>query len=448
MDWMNSLVDIVETDKQLRTTTSVALQLKHFILEPAKRLEIIGPILIVFDAVDESGDRDARTFLLKAMLADLSALPSNFRILVTSRPESDIEEQLGSNPHVWQKRMEDLPNTAQDIRLYIESQLSSIKKLNVKWPKDEWLDRLVDLAEGLFQWASTMCRFVKGDKKAGIDPVQQITSLFSPEYSARQLPALDKLYLQVLRQTFPTDNPVHAMKFRSVMAPILAAKQPLSVDSLKKLTRLASDDEALEHPIDLILRPLGALLRGVAETSSPVQPLHTSFRDFLRDDERSGEWYVDTSKEHDHFSAACLDTMQTCLRFNICDLETSYLANVDVLHLSSRIRQAIPPHLMYACHFWADHLFSSSLAPEILGQVKLFMTTHFLHWLEAMSLMAAIPNANVALLMLRDISEVRCQQFRSGHALILSTAADGHRNGPFYCRCKQIHQYLFGADCP
>jgi TorA maturation chaperone TorD len=102
--------------------------------------------------------------------------------------------------------------------------------------------------------------------------------------------------------------------------------------------------------------------------------------------------------------------MQECLRFNICDLQTSHLANADVPDLSSRIQQAIPDHLSYACLFWADHLLASSLASEILSALKLFIKTHFLHWLEAMSLMAVIPTANAALQMLQDISEVRRQE--------------------------------------
>jgi hypothetical protein len=403
----------------------VDLQLKNFILEPAKRLETVGPIFFVIDAVDESGDRTARTSLLKALLANLTKLPSNFRILVTSRPDNDIEQQLGSNSLVLRKSMEKVEWTGRDIRRYIDRELS-IPRFNDKWPNGKWLDGLVELAEGLFQWAYTACRFIEGDGKAGHDPVKRLADLLS-ENSGKSHPLnkLDKLYMAILRQTLPTDNPDYAKMFKSVMACVLTARQPLSMDVLKRFI-LQDDDNAFTHPVDLVLPPLGALLSGVAETSSPVLPLHSSFRDFLLNDKRSAECYVDISTEHDHLSVACLNVMQECLRFNICDLQTSHLANVDVPDLSSRIQHAIPRHLSYACLFWTDHLLASSPTPAILSQLKSFMQTHFLHWLEAMSLMAVIPTANTALLKLRDKSEVRCQEFYSSHALILSTAVDGY----------------------
>ena len=413
-EWKTSLWNVVKNDKALRTTSSLERQLKHFILEPTKHLNTIGPIFFVIDALDESGDRDARASLLQALLTNVPTLPPNFRILVTSRPDEDIEEQLGSNALVLRKRMEEVPSTERDIRSYIHGELSSSRfaRLNLKWPNNEWLDRLVVLAEGLFQWAFTACRFIKGDGKF-LDPVRQLAILLSPEFSAKPSQALDKLYSEVLRRNFPSGNPEHALQYRSVLACVLAARQPLSIEAIKKFVSETGDDVAsglLEHPVDLILRPLGSLLSGVAEISSPVLPLHSSFRDFLLHRERSLDFHVDISGEDDRFSIACLNAMQTGLRFNICHLETSHLANVDVPDLSSRIKQVIPLHLSYACRFWADHLCASSLTLETTRQVNSFMKTSFLYWLETMSLIAAIPSAIAALHMLQGLSEVRCNQ--------------------------------------
>jgi hypothetical protein len=448
--WKKSLWNVVKDDKALRTTNSVELQLKHLFLEPAKRLRTIGPILFVIDAVDESGDMHARRSLLQALLANISMFPSNFRVLVTSRPDDDIEECLGSSSFVLRKRMEDLPSTEHDIRHYIRLELSCFPRLNLKWPDDEWLDRLVDLAEGLFQWVFTACRFVKGDGKAGFDPVKRLAVLLSPDFSARRSHPLDTLYLEVLRQKFSTQDSEHAIQFSSVMACILAARQPLSIEALKKFIKQADDDDgALEHPVDLILRPLGSLLSGVAETSCPVLPLHTSFRDFLLDRTRSLECHVDISREDDRFSTACFDIMQANLRFNICDLETSHLDNVDVPGLSSRIELAIPLHLSYACLFWADHLCSSSQTPTMMfRQMKAFFKSSFLHWLEVMSLIAAIPGANAALQILQNISDVSSHRSQPDYGLInlFQSTEDGCRNCQFCCGCNEICQCLFSTD--
>src|SRR5712664_2241547 len=57
------------------------------ILEPLKDLHIVGPILVVIDALDESGDASGRKGLHTFLAKNLIRLPSNFRVLITSRPE-------------------------------------------------------------------------------------------------------------------------------------------------------------------------------------------------------------------------------------------------------------------------------------------------------------------------------------------------------------------------
>jgi WD40 repeat protein len=399
-EWKNTLWGIVADKRALRTTSSIQLQFKNFILEPAKSISTIGPLLIVIDAVDESGDKHSRAQLLQLIMAHVGTLPPNFRILITSRPEPDIEKHLGSSPLVLRKRMESVPSTARDIRRYIEAELAS--ELDGDWQNGEWLDGLVNSAEGLFQWAFTACRFVKGDGEAVIDPVGQLDILLSQKSSTNQLGPLDSLYAEVLKRKFPA---VDRVPFGAVMRIVLAARQPLSMGALKKLTTQLSAD-GYQHPFDLILRPLGSLLSGVAQTSSPISPLHTSFRDFLLDPSRSAEFYVDLSKVDDDFASSCFNVMQSSLRFNICDLETSHLANAEVPDLSSRVEQAIPQHLSYACRFWTDHLCASSLGPDLLDKMILFLKKQFLHWLEAMSLMGAIAAADSSLQNLEGFSPV------------------------------------------
>jgi len=175
--------------------------------------------------------------------------------------------------------------------------------------------------------------------------------------------------------------------------------------ALKGLIKIAYGGSST-HAVDLILRPLGSLLSGVSQTTIPVAPLHTSFRDFLQDRKRSNGFFVDISKRDAEFAVTCLDIMQNTLRFNICGLESSYVDNNAVPDLRSRIEKTIPPDLSYACLFWADHLRSSPITPNIIDQVTLFMKTQFLHWWEVMSLTSAVPAAGAALQMLKNRFEV------------------------------------------
>ncbi len=69
---------------------------------------------------------------------------------------------------------------------------------------------------------------------------------------------------------------------------------------------------------------------------------------------------------------------------------------LDVLLGESKgINRDFPAHIRYACCYWVDHL---GQAGDILhrlrddGEVHLFFKEHFLHWLEALSLMDTVSN--------------------------------------------------------
>ncbi|KIJ62425.1 hypothetical protein HYDPIDRAFT_46537, partial [Hydnomerulius pinastri MD-312] len=90
------LWEVVKDKRTLRMSTSPVEQLEEFIARPSEHLDVIGPILVVVDALDESGDRTARGSLLSALSKRIteSKLPTNLRLLITARPESDILAML------------------------------------------------------------------------------------------------------------------------------------------------------------------------------------------------------------------------------------------------------------------------------------------------------------------------------------------------------------------
>jgi len=68
---------------------------------------ILGPILVVIDALDESGDVTGGNGL-NTLAKALSRLPSHFRLFITSRPEHDIESAFVGAPSVPIKHTDDL----------------------------------------------------------------------------------------------------------------------------------------------------------------------------------------------------------------------------------------------------------------------------------------------------------------------------------------------------
>jgi len=152
-----------------------------------------------------------------------------------------------------------------------------------------------------------------------------------------------------------------------------------------------------------MLRRLSSLLSNVnsSDQNLPIVPLHTSCRDFLTNEEKSGNFYVDLRDSHRHLAHSCLGLALHELKFNICKLESSYLANNDVQDLKLGIAEHIPPALLYVCRFWDDHLEHVAFETDLFGKLRAFFETKFFFWLEALSLTS---NLRLALPALSSLS--------------------------------------------
>ena len=172
---------------------------------------------------------------------------------------------------------------------------------------------------------------------------------------------------------------------------MIASIEPLSICSLIPLRQHAFYDEDSDAAVTGILSRLGSLLSNVnsSDKDLPIIPLHTSFRDFLTNKDKSGDFYVGLYDAHHQLTHSCLNLLLDPLdglKFNICKLETSYLANDDVKDLDTRVDEHIPPPLLYACRFWIDHLKHTGLKADLFTKVETLFKEKLLFWLEALSL--------------------------------------------------------------
>jgi hypothetical protein len=398
-DWKTSLVRTLKANVKARKSSSVTSQFENLILEPAKYVDGVGPVLIIIDALDESGSWKERASLLQA-LTRITELPTHFRFLVTSRPESDIVNALDSDNdgHTWvrSKRLDetDKESTNQDIWSFVHYQLSQISALRESWT-DDWVNELTTRSDQLFQWAFTACEYISGDGSIGCNPLERLKELLnSTNYGG-----LDSLYKNILDRvaTFQPGDKM-SRRFAVIMGRILSVRQPLSLEALSALWSDGEDRDQVKS----ILAPLGSLLRGVSGKHEPIQPLHASFIDFLTDQKRSGQYWIDLKCQDELIARSSLREMERLLKFNICGLDTSYVFNCDISDLDSRVQQSIPPHLSYACCFWIDHLHNVTFTDEWRSRLNRFMQHYLFFWLEAMSLLSRVERISTQQLMLKD----------------------------------------------
>ncbi len=387
---------VIKDNSSLRVgTRDYRTLFESLILEPLKDLHIVGPILVVIDALDESGDvtgeNGLHTFLPKA----LSKLPSNFRVLITSRPEHDIEsalvgDKLASIKIKYTNDSELAATTHDDILAFLQEKL----------PSDEFRkygEALAIRAEGLFQWAAVARGYILNPPEFfGFSKKKCIEHLLRLTADRHRQDPLDELYKEVLEGYFTQQE--SRLLFQSVVGQLITSIEPLTIRSLTTLRQHASFDGDDHDAVVILLRRLGSLLSNVnsPDESLPIIPLHTSFRDFLTNKEKSGDFCVGLRDVHCQLAHSCLGLLLKDLKFNICSLESSYLANEDVKDLRSRVDKHIPSALLYACRFWDDHLEHIDFETDLFVQLRTFFEKKFLFWLEALSVTSNVGLASPA----------------------------------------------------
>jgi hypothetical protein len=386
-----ALGKIIKDDTSRRMGAQDYGTLFDFLLvQPLKDLHIIGPIFVVIDALDESGDVSGGNGLHSFLANHISKLPSNFRILITSRPEKDIVDAFSRAPVVRIHINDPILSASVkgDISSYIQEKLDPNTF-------QQYGAELVSKAEGLFQWADVACGYIC-NPPPGLTKRKCICGLLAPSSDVERLDLLDNLYKQVLKGYFTTPAVRH--QFQSTIGPLFAAFEPLSIISLTHLRQFAPvDDPDDEESIPTIVKHLESLLSNVTSPKLPIVPLHTSFRDFLTNKGRSGDFYIDLNDAHRQLVISCLGLMLRDLKFNICDLETSYLANIDIPDLESRVTKYISSALSYACRFWDDHLELVDFDSGLTTQLRSLFEEKFLFWLEVLSLIGSVSLTTPAL---------------------------------------------------
>ncbi|KAG6331908.1 hypothetical protein ID866_7178 [Astraeus odoratus] len=383
--WRQTLASVIRADPSLKKSTDIARQWEKLLLHPLKGF-VGGNVVIVIDALDESGDEASRTRILEVLASPrMMELPSTVRIFVTSRASRDICDALANVPHIVARSLDnvDVTSAKRDIGRYISNKL---KELRIQLSDTE-IGQLTEMSDGLFEWARLACQSIR-PRKAGVDAKELFDDLVSRTCGHGQA-LLDNMYSNILHENVD-DSPRARARFQSVMRQILWTARPLPIPSLNAMRKYF---ETNDNHIDVssILNFMGALLSGVTDDATPVRPLHSSFYDFLTDASRSGAFYVDKMHTHVDLALASVRVMKQELCFNICGLESSYVRNSEVKALDQQVEQSISPHLSYACHYWAHHVKETLFSDMLVEELKtVFQTEYILFWMEVLSIFKSL----------------------------------------------------------
>ncbi|KAG8664841.1 uncharacterized protein FPOAC1_013621 [Fusarium poae] len=356
-------------------------------------------VFIVVDALDEC-EKDADIKLILQLFSNLRfAGPLCVRVLVTSRPELPIRLGFSSIGNAHQDLILHkipLPIIEHDISVFLRHEFANIRnnfntdaveelKLPMDWPGEANVGKLTKAAVPLFIFAATLCRFIN-DRYIG-SPDELLQSVLNVAGTG-QGSKLDMTYSPVLRQQVLHRSGSERLdiieSFRLIVGTIVTLANPLSMRALALL---------LDVHVSKVTTRLSALhsVLDIPETlDAPVRLLHLSFRDYLvgLEERELAEFRVEERHTHQILAKHCLRIMRGGLQKNICSLPFPGMrrSSVDFGQLEKRM----PSQLQYACMHWAYHQTSGEPKLSDDKDVYGFLTTHFLHWLEAMSLLGRV----------------------------------------------------------
>jgi hypothetical protein len=395
-----ALSDFLQRKPTIAQTRGIRQQFDELLLAPLRQTNAPGPIVIVIDALDESSPT-SRSQLLAAFTDRLSELPPYIRIIITSRPETDIKVALGNHKSVLWKQMGDIAfaSTSSDIAQYIHTQLQDLQGSFTDYQAT--CNSLVIAAGTLFQWAYTACRAIKGSQQRMIPVEKQAKSILSMSKHSAASKDLDEPYRKILSQVFRGDSVPDC--YRVVISHILVAIEPLSIQSLEDL--LVQSGILVLGEVNMVVGGLGALLSGADKSHHVVRPLHTSLYDFLIDKSRSHEFAIDLSSAQDlSFVWGSLLILNDKLDFNMCKMETSYKLNSDYGDLQAVFIKNTSASTAYAAVNWGKHLERIANMdavldnyPNLLDDIQDLLEKKGLFWVEALSLLKGIKASSSAL---------------------------------------------------
>jgi len=337
-------------------------------------------LVFVIDALDECGSTQSRLGILNA-LTEAAAHAPWLKVIITSRPEVDIQRFFDDPtqlPHLRYDLATD-EETTSDLRIFAEYRFSRVapsRYLQSPWPESSLLGGVISRAAGLFIFIETLALALEH----GHEPTKLLGAT-SQDSSSPGMTSLYRLYSRIVRARRVQRN----AEFRRMIGVLLATApyRPLCEETIAELAGVRPD------VVKMWVEDLGSMFYRDEGASGGIRFRHPSISDFFVSDDCQADYQVNLRGANMELGIACLNTMVEQLRFNICGLEDSRLANADVKDLGSRIKENISDALQYSSLYWSNHLcFTPDIGERrVWDKLRIFFEGPYaLYWVEVLSI--------------------------------------------------------------
>ncbi|KAI3603570.1 nwd2 [Moniliophthora roreri] len=289
----------VKKNRSILRQCTVESTFKDLILRPCKTipgvLQIMLPNLVIVDGLDECLDIVSQERLLSLIwTAVTSRLPCPLDFLIFSRPESQITNFFNrismASPIIYRMGIGDSFETDRDLATYLQSRFCEIlakhrhamQDVPDSWPGPGVISQLVQRACGQFVYVTTVTKYI--DTRDAL-PTQRLEGILAAK-PAKPSPyaELDLLYHQVLRNCHDFATVLQILQL------VLEDSSDIAINEPWLIAQVLDLDRAM-IPVSLVA--LHSVLHvPESDISEPIRVLHASFSEFLRDAERSQEFFI------------------------------------------------------------------------------------------------------------------------------------------------------------
>jgi hypothetical protein len=348
----------------------------------------LSPVYLAIDALDECGE--GRQDLIH-LISTCLTLSHKVKWLLSSRPEVDVLAELKNQgadlPDASGTPIElDTQCLTEPVNAYIVHKLTTLKRQ--KGYNDSVLAEIFkevrQRAENTFLWVSL-----------ALKALESVHGGYAIKRIREMPPGLSDLYDHMMTR-IENGGIIAPEDCKKVLVATTLAFRPLSVSELAVLADL---------PLDMTKSAVETCRSFLTIAEKTVNLIHQSAKDYLYKNYTARLQLAGVAQGHADISRRCIRIMDETLCTDICKVKwpgTLY-QSIDPQIISDKLAQKV----QYACQYWADHVQQAKDRLYDDGAVYSFLKQHFLHWLEALSLIGKASGSLRSIQILQSLRQVR-----------------------------------------
>jgi DnaJ-domain-containing protein 1 len=299
----NSVADLL-SDNPLIFRSTLENQVVQLIVTPLRTIQQSSrkycPLLLLIDGLDECNSENKRSQqqILRAFDSALKEHSDLMRLLVASRDESQIQAAFNKiSSQCLHLYLDDQYSPENDIRVFVDAQFEQVRKthplahtLNATWPSATDINFIVEKSLGQFVYAATVMRFISdsaASPKLSLERVQGAARRATKSPFAQ----LDAIYLYILSQADDQELVKDILRAQLLITKIWQGR-PVNKPP-KRIFMMLLERCNSEYTEDVVLSCLAELTPIVKYKDEILLFHHASFSDYLLDQSRSEEYFVD-----------------------------------------------------------------------------------------------------------------------------------------------------------